>query len=422
MSEAILYREFIRNARSNLLTAVKSSPRKYSDLEVKVLRVGFNTAEKFHRTEKRESDRTKPFISHTNFLTKFFIDRGADVMQANYSQIHDTPELELKLEKRRIWDRKPKEEKVEGFNDKDREELELAKERAIESVINFYQAKMPLEFLEQHPKHTEYMRELLVAGVLNPVDSYYTLMKQGLALREINIMRFLAAKNVDRGHNSYDTKGFTSKQKLKSVFKSFFVANETKRWMVQRMGLLRRGRHRLADAADYYSEYGLSRHTISEYWKRRKSHVATRRFLFQCMLDGIHYSAVQNSKLCDLVVSAQQGRVSRMPEIDQEKIWHNLYEIKGAVLDYFESGGFNQTTLASQDSLFDGQVRLFDLYLRNPRLYDKIKISPEQFVTYAHGFSMVFNLLDELPNYYVRGFELGQFPKGMFKKLLNPNQ
>lgn len=392
MSEEIIYPKYVKEKKSELLKIIQSSEANYDDLQTEVILNAFDLAAEIHVGETRKSDNS-PFLSHPYGVAIDIIRLGADGVTIAAALLHDTVESYM-----------PKVEQDWSLEDTGKlRDYGNIRSQSLELILNLYAESAPKAHLEKHTRHIEYMGKIINALTRMPGDHFGEFATQILELDEINRMRGLIIKLFDRGRNSNDTIGYTSKEKLKSAFKSIYIANAVKKYKIERMGLAERVKLRTEDISGYFERNSLSFNNVINYAERRRSHVKKREFLFKCMEEGILSLATNVYPVLDLVTNAQQDQTYRLPNGEGRKRRRVFFDLVRERYSYNKGKRFEMVTSPNEKSNFDGTILEWKGHLENKVEWKGEKFTPEKLYAHAIGFKKILVKLVQEPKYYVRG-------------------
>lgn len=392
MSEKIIYPEYVKEKKSELLEIIENSEANYDDLQTEVILNAFDLAAEIHVGETRKSDNS-PFLSHPWGVAIDIIRLGADEVTVVGGFLHDTVESYM-----------PKVEQDEPFEDtgKLRDYGEI-RSKSLDLILNLYAKSAPKAHLEKHPRHIEYMKKIINALTRMSGDHFGEFATQILELDEINRMRGLIIKLFDRGRNSNDTIGYTSKEKLKSAFKSIYIANAVKKYKIERMGLVERVKLRTEDISGYFEHNSLSFNNVINYAERRRSHVKKREFLFECMEEGILSLAANVYPVLDLVTNAQQDQTYRLPNGEGRNRRRDFFDLVCERYSYDKRKGFEKVTHPNEKSNFDGTILEWKVHLGDRAEWRRVEFTTEKLYAHAIAFKKILIKLVQEPDYYVKG-------------------
>jgi hypothetical protein len=373
----------VRNDFSRLL-----AERKYSSEDTSALLVAFDTAAEIHRRKDERRKVPKPFwggaaggepyIGHIGRILHFMLIEPAFDYRLDYKLLsavclHDT---------------------LETLTEKEPDQFHT-RELALDFVMGKFFTNLDNAGLTDYLLPSTDTKKIVYSLSRDHNDVYYKSIGQLFSLEPDNLMRALTIKGFDRMDNSIDLQDlslygkhwelgcrqwpgiFTDlKKTLKSYFKTLFVANETKRYVVTQ------------NPQDS---------PLSSNLRQMPRIVA------------------MNMKLVyDIISGTLKEYAESLPDGKGSRLLGEIEHAKQEMEEYDRNGGFEKVTCEGElHSIYDGTISKYDRILRFENIRHTYAPSPLEIYRDARSNQTLLHLLSraDKPNYYLHGFEWETFYK-----------
>lgn len=377
LSSPVSYSEFEAILKGDISRLL--SERQYAGQDISEILIAFDTAAEIHRCydERRKVPKPfwegnaggEPYLSHIARVLNFMLiepafDYRLDPILLSSACLHDT--LETLTEK-----------EPEKFPEK---------ECALDFVMSQLNMNLSGAGLKGQSSSSPEIKNIIHSLSRNHDDVYYQSIGQVFSLEPDNLVRALVIKGFDRMDNSIDLQDLSlysdywksrqwpeifhdMKKTLKSFFKTLYVANETKRYIVEK---------------------NPPNTQLSSNLRQMPRVIAMNmKLVYEIISDALKEYAL-----------AQPGQKGA-------KLHDEILQAKQEMADYLLNGGFDRVTSEGElHSIYDGTIRKYDRILRKESGTQTYSPSPLEIYRDARSIQTLLFLLfqPDRPDYYLKGF------------------